>query len=142
MDIKLGYGIGDIRFGIEKGDLIESIGHPDKIDTDASENPLLIYNELRCTFWMGDDARLHWIQSTNPKVTLFGRFIVGIPIEKAISEVSAELKAHFEREDYGAMDSYSIDSHELELQAEYGVVRTICFGNYWSEDDAPIYHHA
>ena len=93
MDIKLSYGIGDIRFGVKRSELIEAIGHPDKIDTDTSESPLLIYNELRYTFWIGNDARLHWIQSTHPNAVLFGRLIVGIPIETAISKIGTELKA-------------------------------------------------
>lgn len=59
MDIKLGYGLENIRFGIEKCDLIQPIGEPNTMDTDSSENPLLIYNKLRCTLWIGDDGRLH-----------------------------------------------------------------------------------
>ena len=141
MEVKLGIGIDGISFGVSQHSLRDMIGEPDKIDVDHDELPLLKYNRLMCTFWMDESDRLHWIQSSNPLLTLQNTKVIGMEVLDIISKLALAFGYSYEFEDYGSMDSYSFPEHELEIQSEYGIVTGICFGHYW-EDDEPLYANA
>lgn len=142
MLIELGIGINQIHFGIDEKTLRQSLGNPDKIDRDADENPLLIYNNHRCTYWMDEDDRLHWIQTENPNAILLGQPIIGRSAQVVFDELSEAGIGPFELEDYGSMESHSAQDSELEIQVEYGAVSRVGFGHLWSENDEPIYPSA
>ena len=75
----MGKGIEQIRFGISRALLEKKLGTADKVDTDESGNPLLIYNRLQCTFWLNEDNELHWIQCSNSSARLWGEIVIGQP---------------------------------------------------------------
>jgi hypothetical protein len=141
MEVKLGFGLDEISFGISQDSLRDMIGKPDKIDVDHDELPLLKYNGLMCTFWMDESDKLHWIQSSNPLLTLQNTKVIGMGVLDVIAKLALEFGYSHEFEDYGSMESYSFPEHELEIQSEYGIVTDICFGHYW-KDDEPLYANA
>ncbi|MEP1444997.1 MAG: hypothetical protein ABJK37_02625 [Paraglaciecola sp.] len=138
MEIKLGIGLDGISFGVSQDYLKELIGEPDKIDLDNDEFPLLKYNKLMCTFWMDENDRVHWIQSSNPLLFLQNTKVIGMEVIDILSKLASVFGYSHEFEDYGSMESYSFPEHELEIQSEYGIVTNICFGHYW-KDDEPLY---
>ncbi len=142
MNIEPGAGIDDIRFGLSPKLLIEKYGVPSKIDEDAGGLPLYQYNSLKCTFWFNEEARLHWIQCSDKDAVLYGKKIVGMPVGEALDLIAAKLGYSATEDDYGSMESYSFDRHELEIQAEYGEVTGICFGHLWESENEPIYTNA
>ncbi|MCG7564619.1 MULTISPECIES: hypothetical protein [Pseudoalteromonas] len=141
MEVKFGIGLGNIRFGVDQVTLKRLIGEPNKIDTDNDGLLLLQYNKLKCTFWMDETDRLHWIQCSNPTLLIQGVNIIGLEVLVAISKLKVIIETPFEFEDYGSMESYSFPEQELEIQSEYGVVTTVCFGHFW-KDDEPLYTNA
>jgi len=141
MELKFGIGLDNISFGIKQNSLIDLIGEPDKIDTDNDELPLLQYNKLKCTFWMDDSDRLHWIQCSNPSLMIQDIKIIGLDVLNVISKLSLLIESSYELEDYGSMESYSFSEQELEIQSQYGIVTAVCFGHYWN-DDEPLYTNA
>lgn len=123
-------------------DVVDLLGQPDK--TYATEyNRHLQYFALAIDFWFIDDAddpddgRLHWIECANPEATLLGESIVGVARDEALEMLDDRLGDEVEVEDYGSFESYHFDEGELELQFEYGVVRSVNFGNVFGPDDAP-----
>jgi len=139
LNIILGRGLDEITFGISRADLESKLGTADKTDTDESGNPLLIYNQLKSTFWLNEENQLHWIQCSNASVRLWGEIVIGQPfaMQKEVLETFAGECPGLD--DYGAMESYGYTNNELELQVEYGIVTSVCFGNFWDGDDTPIY---
>jgi hypothetical protein len=139
LNIILGKGIEQIRFGISRALLEKKLGTADKVDTDESGNPLLIYNRLQCTFWLNEDNELHWIQCSNSSARLWGEIVIGQPFAaqtEFLESFSGECPSI---DDYGSMESYSFGANELELQVEYGIVTSICFGNFWNDDETAIF---
>jgi hypothetical protein len=57
---------------------------------------------------------------------------------EAVSKLALVLESSYEFEDYGSMESYSFSDYEMEVQSEYGIVTTVCFGHYWNGDE-PLY---
>jgi hypothetical protein len=141
MEVKLGIGLGDISFGIAQDSLKDLIGEHDKIDRDNDEQLLLMYNGLKCTYWMDENGRLHWIQCSNPSLILHNVKVIGMEVLEAVSKIALILESSYEFEDYGSMESYSFPDYEMEVQSEYGIVTTVCFGHYWNGDE-PLYTNA
>jgi len=141
MEVKLGIGLDNISFGVVQDSLKNQLGDPDKVDTDNDELLLLKYNKLKSTFWMDELARLHWIQCSNPLLIIQNIKVIGMEVEEATSKLALVLDSAYEFEDYGSMESYSFPEYELEIQSEYGIVTTVCFGHYWDNDE-PVYTNA
>lgn len=131
-----------MQFGISRALLESKLGSADKIDTDETGNPLLIYNDLRCTFWLNEENELHWIQCSNSSARLWGEIVIGQPFVTQIECLETFAGECPGLDDYGSMESYGFSANELELQVEYGIVTSICFGNFWNEDDTAIYPKA
>lgn len=139
MNIILGCGIDQIRFGISRVVLESKLGTADKVDMDEIGNPLLIYNQLQCTFWLNEDNQLHWIQCSNRSARLWGEIVIGQPFATQSDVLESFAGECPSIDDYGSMESYGFIANELELQVEYGNVTSICFGNFWNEDETAIF---
>ncbi|MBC3767467.1 hypothetical protein [Neptunicella marina] len=141
MEVKFGTGLDNIRFGLDQASLKSLLGEPSKIDSDNDGLPLLQYNKLKSTFWMDERDKLHWIQCSNPELSIQGIKIIGLDTDEAISKLKQIIEASYEFEDYGSMENYSFPKLELEVQTEYGVVTTVCFGHLWKNGE-PVYTNA
>jgi hypothetical protein len=56
-------------------------------------------------------------------------------VEKATSKLALILDSTYVFEYYGSIESYSFPKYELEIQSEYVIVTTVCFGHYWNDDE-------
>ena len=139
MNIILGQGIDQVVFGISRDVLEAKIGSPDKVDSDETGNPLLIFNQLQCTFWLNENNELHWIQCSNSSARLWGEIVIGQPFATQIEVLETFAEESPSLDDYGSMESYGFEENELELQVEYGIVTSICFGHFWTDDELAIY---
>ncbi|MBC3539496.1 hypothetical protein ACFSC6_18395 [Rufibacter sediminis] len=80
-EIKLGYGIGDLRFGLSMDDVEEIMGEPEEVEEsdeeDEFEHKAWNYWDSGFSFYFDkeDDYRLSCIETANPNVTLFGKKI-------------------------------------------------------------------
>ncbi|WP_181304808.1 hypothetical protein [Rufibacter sp. XAAS-G3-1] len=80
-EIKLGYGIGDLRFGLNMDDVEEIMGEPEEVEEsdeeDEFEHKAWNYWDSGFSFYFDkeDDYRLSCIETANPNVTLFGQKI-------------------------------------------------------------------
>ena len=139
MNIKLGRGLEDVRFGISQDALVELLGPPDKYDTDGFEAPLLIYNAYRSIFWFSLEDELHWIQCSNSISMIWNQKLIGQSFVAKKALIASHAGEPTDIDDFGSMESYSYDSCQLEIQVEFGTIQTICFGNLWEDGDTPIY---
>lgn len=137
MEIKVGIGLGEIRFGMSIDTVQNKLGKPDRT-RQGQDSLLLQYNDLRSMLWFNPDLCLHWIQCSHVESMLFNRMVIGEAVQPILSIIETELNASYEMEDYDSMESYCFHDAELELQAEYATIAAICFGHLW-EDDQPVY---
>ncbi|WP_205501121.1 hypothetical protein [Rufibacter psychrotolerans] len=90
-EIKLGYGIGDLRFGLSMDEVEDIMGEPEEVeestDEDEFEHKAWNYWDSGFSFYFDkeDDYRLSCIEIANPNVTLFGKKI----FEMSLPEVEA-----------------------------------------------------
>ncbi|MEQ9586514.1 MAG: hypothetical protein RJS97_00840 [Parvibaculaceae bacterium] len=138
MEIQIGVGLDDFKFGMSASEVKRRLGPPDKIDRDEEEFPLFLFNKLRSTFWFDSKSRLHWIQCSHRDAVLLGSKPIGAQAPSILSSIESHLGESWELVDYGSIESYSFSEAELEIQTEYGLIRSICFGHLW-EGDTPLY---
>jgi len=97
MNIQPGIGIGQIKFGISEEQLIAVLGKPlfvkegEYVENSGDYNRELFYQEdLSFTFDSEDSYRLGLITIRHQGHTLFGRDLIGLPVEIVKSFISKE----------------------------------------------------
>ena len=66
MEVILGQGFDNIRFGMQESEIIAQLEIPDK-KYESDYDLHLEYFSFRCDLWLlKKDARLHWIRTSNP----------------------------------------------------------------------------
>ena len=130
MDIILGYGFDDIRFGMLESEIITKLGLPDK-KYESSYDLHLEYFSLRCDLWLlKKDSKLHWIRTSNSGMRIFGELMLNQKKDKLISFLSSKLDDELEINDYGEFESYTFKKTWLELQFQFDILIEIGFGHF------------
>ena len=149
--VKLGTGIGEVKFGMLSSDVVNILGQPDDTEQetheDGSTTQTLVYEELGLLFDFGsiDNFKLNSISINADDITL-GRFIrVGLN-KKKIFEYADQLDwGDGELEDISPEDEEAIievvwfDQVNVSIWFEDNEVYEIEFGPFWKNDDSFIW---
>jgi hypothetical protein len=89
-NLRPGYGIDELLFGMESEDVISILGSQYIKLTDEESNAIFIYNDLqiRLTFYAEENFRLGYIVCNHPKLNFKENLLIGRPF----SEVKNEMK--------------------------------------------------
>ncbi|MBA9075948.1 hypothetical protein [Rufibacter quisquiliarum] len=140
-EIKLGYGIGDLRFGLTMDDVEEIMGEPEEIEEsdeeDEFEHKAWNYWDTGFSFYFDqeDDYRLSCIETANPNVTLWGKKI----FELSQQEVEDLFKQHgiqsVEKEKIeDNVTCLSYDKEMIDLYFEQGKLLAVNFGVHMDDN--------
>ncbi|MCO6360237.1 hypothetical protein [Roseivirga pacifica] len=137
MKIKPGVGIDNLKFGMTEEQIFDLVGTPTTIVVDKDDedkNLVYQYNELklRLTFYREYGLKFGYVRTSNPKITLNNKAIIGIPINDAIKifEINED---YWNEEQYFTFNSYFNEKMWTTLNVEYGVVTDIEFGYLFDE---------
>ena len=139
MDIILGQGCNDIRFGMLESEIIAQIGTPDKkYESDYDIN--LQYFSIKCEFQLSkEDYRLEQIECFNPHMKICSRFFLDRNKNELIPFINSKFKSELETEDYGTFEVYEFTDLSLSLYFEFNRLTTLSFSYFWSDDDEPVW---
>ena len=150
MEIKPGIGIGQIKFGISEEELVALLGQPysikegEYVENSGDLNRELIYQEgLSFTFDSEDDYRLGCISIRNQGHKLFGRDLIGMPIEAVRSFMSKQLSEIPKYEEWSSEESpnhvlLDYDSFDIFLWFNDDLLDEIQFSYLFSEDNNTV----
>lgn len=132
MTIKPGIGINNIKFGMSENQVLNLIGKPSKIiidEDDDDKNPVYQYNELklRLTFYNEYGGKLGYIRTSNPKIEINKKPIIGVQIEDVFKSYDLE-KKDWNEELYFTFNCYFNEKIWTTLNEEYGMVTDIEYG--------------
>jgi hypothetical protein len=142
LNIILGQGLGEIQFGMTKQNIIESLGLPNKEYQTDDENNRLQYFDYRIELSLecnNNKYRLGWIEVHNKKALLFDKQLIGEKKVDVLHYLEKFIGNIYEEVDYNSFIAILYDKYELELQFEFGTLQNINFGNFFDENDNPIY---
>jgi len=124
-EIKPCEGVGDIKFGMTRDELIKTIGEPDEVhemdfdEEGKSETWHYDYLELSVSFEENDDWKLTVISVSSEEFTLNGDKLIGQDMDAILSKLN----------DAGATH---IDLEEEDLGQELVIVENLNL-NFWFE---------
>jgi hypothetical protein len=149
-EIKIGIGLGDIRFGITKEELIKIAGEPTEKDiynASGEEDGYLTESwhydeaEFSVSFDEEDNYRLTTISTSSPDCMLNGVHVVGKGMDHIMALLKDEKLDEPEMED---LSDQSIDqkllcflASSLNLWFEDDNLTEVQWGVLWSDEDTP-----
>src|SRR5688572_15165862 len=115
-EIKLGTGLGEIKFGLNMDEIEELLGEPEEVEESDEEDE---FEHQAWNYWdegyslyfdKEDDYRLSCIETANPNVTLWG---------KRIFEMSqSEIMDMFKEKGLTDYETEKLDTGEVRLSYE------------------------
>lgn len=151
-DIKIGTGLGDIKFGSTKEKLKYLIGEPDEIDSynaSGEEDGYLTeawhYDEYEfsVSFDEEDNWKLTTISISSPECTFNDNQLIGKGMDEVLQLIDSEELGENELDD---LSDDNIDQKlmsflpaSLNLWFENGKLSEIQWGVLWSDEDTPCW---
>ncbi len=137
MEIKLKIGIDKLIFGMQRKDVVEIYGLPDKQNFDEDGNELYFYNKNKwiLTFYEEEDFRLSYITSTYPDLELLGQKIIGQNIETVKKNLIRKGINKFEFEDFDLFDHHFNEENWFILNTEFNEVVKLEIGALIKNDE-------
>jgi hypothetical protein len=140
-DIKLGEGIGPLKFGLSMEEVESLMGEPEEIeeseDEDEFEHKVWNYWEEGYSFYFDDedDYRLSCIETANPDVTLFGNKIFGMTQKEVEAMLAEKGISDPEREKLETGETrVSFEKEMIDMYFENDALISINFGVYITDD--------
>ena len=134
MEVILGQGFDNIRFGMRESEIVAVLGSPDKrFESDGILH--LIYFSIKCELWISKEhKRLDWIESSNSQAHIFGKLAIGENKHQLISFLDSRLDDSLGMDDLGLLEYYDYDKTLLSLSFEFDVLTLFGFGAFVSDD--------
>jgi len=131
MEVLPSIGINIINFGATEKEAINLLGSPDKVYTTDSDCKRLQFNkqQIELSFEPDNNNLLGWIEVHNSNATLFGKNLIGKEQNEVLKFVTDKLNEKPKIKDY--------DSDWVELQFEFGTLKSINLGVKYNDNDTP-----
>ena len=141
MKIKIGIGVDNICFGLTENEALKLLGKPDKLYSTDCGCRRLQFNEklIELSFEPENDYRVGWIEVHNPQAVLFKKMLIGLPEHDVALYLIDYLSEQSVVTDYGSFSSHEYKNEWLELQYEFGRLRSINLGVLYGGDDKPVW---
>jgi hypothetical protein len=149
--IRLGVGIGDLRFGATQEQTKSYLGEPEQISTDdeAGDQSIAWYywsRGLSVHFDEDDDFRLGTIETSSGKSSLNGMYLINQPIRHVTKSLVCMELGEPEKDVSGLEDEnderacrLSYDSYGLNLWFEDDLLTEIQWGPLIDENDEVVW---
>lgn len=132
MQIKPGYGIDQLLFGMTQKDVIALYGTPSRTYSDEDDNAVLLYNDrkLRLTFYAEEEFRLGYMISALRKVSIGETSPIGLPASEAVSQLKANGFARWTSETFDTYENFVNEDQWIILQSEFGEIVKVELGAF------------
>ena len=140
-EIRLGEGIGELKFGITMEDVEELMGEPEEVEEsdeeDEFEHKAWNYWDSGFSFYFDkeDDYRLSCIETANPNVTLWGKQLFDMSLEEVENLFKEHGITNAEKETIeNNVTCISYEKEMIDLYFEEGKLLAINFGVHMDDD--------
>ncbi len=144
-DIKIGIGLGNIKFGITREDLLKIAGEPSETEQFSDENYITETwhydeDEFSVAFDEEDNWRLTTIAVSSAKYTLSGNKLIALSFSNVLGLIKDENLGDNELEDIGENQQIlSFVDKSINFWFENKVLSEIQWGLLWEDEDTPIW---
>jgi hypothetical protein len=140
MQINLGIGIENIKFGLNPTEIENLLGKPDSIRKDGEYGefePMYCYNGLqtRLTFYKNHEDRLGYIRSSNKKLIINNQKIIGRSISKVLAIFKELTNDDWELDEYDFWNEYFNEKYWIILRFNYDTLSEIEMGVPFKDEE-------
>lgn len=140
-EIKLGEGLGSLKFGLSMEQVKKQMGEPEEIEDstadDEFEHKVWNYWEDGYSFYFDkeDDYRLSCIETANPEITLFGKEIFGMSASEIEKMLASKGVTDPDKETLDTGETrISYEKEMIDMYFENDELVAINFGVYITDD--------
>src|SRR5690554_6076194 len=134
-NIKLGSGLGALKFGMTREEVKAALGEPNEIENynpleeDEGQSEAWHYDEmeLSANFDEEDNFKLTSLAVSSPDYLFEGVNLIGLSQEEVMQQI--------EMMDLGEVEMEDVAEESLNLWFEEGQLSEIQWGPYWDEDE-------
>lgn len=150
--IKLGQGIGDVKFGLETDEVIALLGDPDEVeqdsfsssDEDVAESWHYDEHEISLSFDEDADWRLVTIAVSSSDFKLNGETIIGKSMVEIKKMIKDQNLGDIEIEDFSDEETpnqklLSVFKSSINFWFENDILTEVQFGLLWKDEENPIW---
>ena len=147
-EIKIGEGLGDIKFGMSREQVRAALGEPDdmdqfddsELDDDASESWHYDELELSLSFDEDSDWKLVTVAVSSPDYTFHNKNLIGLSAEALMAELEPLQLGEYETDDWSSEEIpdhklISFPDAQLNFWLENGELTEIQWGPLFDGDD-------
>jgi len=144
-DIKIGIGLGNIKFGITREELLKISGEPTETEQFADENYTTETwhydeDEFSVSFDEEDNWRLTTIAVSSDKYTFSANKLINLPFNKVMELLKDENLGDNELENIDENQQIlSFMDKSINFWFENKVLSEIQWGLLWKDEDTPIW---
>ncbi len=132
MEVKLGFGLEEIEFGMKLPQVEVLLGNFDEqlIDEDDSNKLIYVFNEkkISLSFYKDAESRLGYIETSNPSITFGGIQIFDKNIDFVKKEVFGKRIESWESDKLFSFTSHFNEEYWISLLSEYEKVTKLELG--------------
>lgn len=152
LEIIIGKGLSDVKFGISKQDLIQLVGKPnDKELYDASDEDdgyltetwHYDEDEFSVSFDEEDDWKLTTISTSNNNVELFDEKLIGLPLNEVTQFLSSKKIGNNTLDDFSNENQNENVLNYIEASLSLWFIddklSEIQWGVLWKDEDTPLW---
>lgn len=133
MELKPGWGILNISFGMTRTKVASLLGNADLEFEDEDDNAVWVYRRLnlRLSFYADEDFRLAHIASNHPELEVNGCVIFSSSLEDIQQAVAP--KGKWEAEEFDSTKMYSNEATWVTIIEDMGRIQRVEWGAWLAE---------
>lgn len=133
MEIKAGWGVAGVLFGMTQVQVEQVLGKPTTTFTDDDDNSVWVYTgqNLRLSFYADEDFKLALIATNHPNATINGVKVFDTPMTELLKAISPQGK--WEIDTFDSVVTYSQEDTWVTVIEDMGRINRIEFGAWFSE---------
>ena len=138
MNIEIGKGLLNIKFGMKEDEIIQILGNPDKIINCREDGKEYLYNRLKLKlfFSIEDDNRLYSIEVFNKSNTFLSTEVIGLTLEELLSFMAQNgYEKHDEIDEYDYFDTIHFDDCNTSFTIEFNEITSFEFSPLFKDDE-------
>lgn len=141
MNIEIGKGLLNIKFGMNENEIIQTLGNPDKIINYREDGKEFLYNSLKLKlfFDIEENNRLYSIEVFNKCDTFLSREVIGLPLEELLSFMRKNGYIKYEINNFDYFDTIYFNDCNTSFTVEFNEITSFEFSPLFRNDDEIIW---
>ena len=137
MNIEIGKGLLNIKFGMKENEIIQTLGNPDKIINFREDGKEYLYNnfKLKLFFDIEENNRLYSIEVFNKSDTFLSTEVIGMSVEKLLSFMKKNGYINYEINDFDYFDTIYFSDCNTSFTVEFNEITSYEFSPLFKDDE-------